>query len=230
MPKKEILRKRREKMAIYHAGIMTNILSIIFIILIFSGWLDWYFKKDNIVTKNVILRISVIAFFSIFITIPVPYLNWDINVGGYLFPLLLYFWLWLKIKPEEKLQLFASTILLAAIFFLIKELIRLDPILLFWKQNIEIPLVISVIILSVASSFFHRFLLAIGSLVFGEFIFHFHHRYYDYALILGDGAFRDLLWISTINIIVLHIALQWFISRIRIKKTLKIWKTRGKEH
>ena len=214
-------------MAIFQAGIMTNILSIIFIILIFSGWLDWYFKKDNRVTKNAIIRISVVAFFSIFITIPVPYLNWDINVGGYLFPLLLYFWLWLKIKPEEKLQLFASTILLAAIFFLIKELIRLDPILLFWKQNIEIPLIISVIILSVASSFFHRFLLAIGSHVFGEFIFHFHHRNYDYALVLGDGAFRDLLWMATINIIVLHVALQWFMSRIGIKKSIKIWKNKG---
>ncbi len=218
-------------MVIFQEGILSNILSIVFIILIFSGWFDWYFvKKENLYLKNTFLAVGVLAFFFTFVTIPIPNLNWKLSIGGFVFPMVFYFWIWLKISSEEKLQLFASTILLSAIYFLIKELIRLDPILLFWEQNLEIAFILSIVIVTVSLQLTHRLILVFGSHVFGEFIFHFHHRHFNYPLILGDGGFRDLLWLSVIDIMVLHLVLQWVVQKIKLKKPIKIWKTRGKEH
>ncbi len=203
-------------------GILTNLILVILLILIWSGWFQSFIKELG--TERSISLFLVLTFVFLFLDVQITS-NWKINIGGFLFPLIGYLVILFKEYKKERLHLLIATILLGASFFLFKELIRLDPILLVMDEVYQITLLLSVMIIIVASKLSHRIILLLGGILLGDFLFQLRHEKTLSYIYLGGSNISDILWMAVIFLIVLHSIFIGVTERVKEKK-MKIMKIR----
>ncbi|KXG43649.1 YphA family membrane protein [Tepidibacillus decaturensis] len=177
-------------------GVLTNLILLIMIILVSTGWFQSIVSE---IGKGKVIFIFLAIFILSMIELPFNY-QWKVNMGGFIVPMVFYFYFWIKGDKADKPYLFAATTLLGAIYFLFKELIRLDPILMLWNEQIEITFFLVMIVLFVSNKLVVRLALLIGGLLLGEIFYSFHHRTHFPQIILGNALQRDILWLSLIQL------------------------------
>lgn len=181
-----------------NAGVLANIIIILLIVLIFT---DWFSVVDRLGRQKTIYFLFLFLVSSQF-SISIPN-DWQINIGGFILPLLIYFVLLWAFR-KDRLYILTATLLLGSSYFLFKELIRLDPILLFWDEIYELSFFMVFILMIIAAKLQHKIMLLIGGFLLGEFLFNFNHRDVFEEIVLGNGNLRDYLWFSFVQLISYH--------------------------
>ncbi|OEF97285.1 hypothetical protein BHF71_03890 [Vulcanibacillus modesticaldus] len=211
-------------MSIINDGAISIIIQIILSILIITDWFSSTIFELG-VKKRVVLYIMA-GLLMIFISFPLRS-NWEINLGGFVLPIIGYlFILFKRVSSKDKIQVLTATLLLASSYFLLKELILLEPIILFMKESYQISILLSILVILIASKQVHRFALILGGITFGEFIFNFRHQELLYRVVVGDGEARDVLWISLLIVLILDNLIidvkNWFKKKSKLTITLRI--------
>lgn len=204
-------------MIIINSGILANLVVLILLILIYSGWFPESVAKIS--SKNQVTFFMIVTLFGFFIELPLVN-GWKINLGGFFVPLV---WVLIllvyKKKNENRLFHLVSTIaLLGASYFLLREIIRLDPVLLFIKELYQLTFFIVLITQLVVSNLKEKVALVIGGIILGELLFNLHHQTAFYQIVLGDRTTRDVLWLSLILIVFADFFLGKLKNWLRIKK------------
>jgi len=199
-------------------GVYSNLIIIGMAILIISGWFSTLVDKFGTPKKTASLIIIILVMIPFDVSLTNGII---INVGGFILPFIIYFFFWLQMTTPQRIHIFSATILLGASFFLMRELFRLDPILLFWDEKYQIPLFMTILAFIVDTELFRRILLIVGGNLLGELTFSFRNQEVMNEIVLGDGHFRDLLWISIITITTFHYVTQTLKA---ILKQKIIWK------
>lgn len=194
-------------------GILSNLILLLLFILILTGWFSDLYKTAN---KYIVIFFLPLTYIATLINIPISD-RWEINIGGFVIPLIVYIYL-LKGMKGSRIYLITATLLLGTTYFLFKELIRLDPILLFWEEIYELTLFLVIIVLIVVSKLNYRIALLIGGIQLGEFLYSFANKEFLGYLTIGNDYLRDILWFSIIEIMVIHFLFKW----------IKAWKSVGK--
>lgn len=208
-------------MIIINPGIIANFIILLIIILIITDWFTPLVKDYG---KKIVIIYLLASFIFFYTAIPINE-KWNINVGGYIFPALIYFFILFKKVKQDIVYVSTATILLGSSYFLFKELVRLDPILLFWDELYEFTLFILIITLVTASKLTHRIALLMGGLLLGELLFNLRHHNNFLVITLGDAKFRDLLWFSFSQLVILNYLLKWannIYKKVRITNFAKI--------
>lgn len=192
-------------------GVLSNLIVLLLFILILTGWFS---ELYNVANKYVVIFFLPITFLANLINIPIGD-GLKINLGGFIIPLIIYIYLLIGIE-KDRVYLITATILIGSTYFLFKEMIRLDPILLFWEELYELSLFLVVIVMVVASKLKYRIALLIGGIQLGELLFSFSNKGYLTVITLGNSNLRDVLWFSVIEIIMLYF----------LFKLIKSWRNR----
>ncbi len=198
-----------------NSGVLANMILFLFSILIITGWFHHFIEGFGS-KRNLVLYFIMIIILS---NTEVSIVNGlQINIGGFLLPIIGYLYLLFKVIKKDTLYILTATILLATSYFLFKELIRLDPVLLFWGELYQVSALLVIIIIFVVPKYTYRITLLHGGILLGEFIFYFHHRATFTNVILGDGEIRDIMWFSFIEIIIYEQIIQLIKGWIKRKK------------
>ena len=203
-----------------NSGILAILIIIVMAILIST---DWFSTLISGVGKRKVIIYLILILFTFYLNLPITN-GWKVSIGGFIIPLITYLKLVKGIK-EEKIYLLSATILLGATYFLFKEIIRLDPILLFWDELYQLSLILVLIILIIASSLKYKITLFFGGMLLGEFIFNYHHRNDVLVILLGNDQFKDLFWLGLIQIFFFYyvfMAIKQGIKRISNINIIKI--------
>lgn len=192
-------------------GVLSNLIVLLLFILILTGWFS---ELYNVANKYFVIFFLPITFLANLINIPIED-GLKINLGGFIIPLIIYIYLLIGIE-KDRVYLITATILIGSAYFLFKEMIRLDPILLFWEELYELSLFLVVIVMVVASKLKYRIALLIGGIQLGELLFSFSNKGYLTVITLGNSNLRDVLWFSVIEIIMLYF----------LFKLIKSWRNR----
>lgn len=192
-------------------GVLSNLILLLLFILILT---DWFPDLYNAANKYIVISFLPLIYLASQINLPLGD-GWKINLGGFILPLIIYIYL-LKGMQGSRVYLITATTLLGTTYFLFKELIRLDPILLFWEELYELSIFLVVIVMIVVYKLEYRIALLIGGIQFGELLFSYSNKEFFTNITLGDGNLRDVLWFSIIEIMVLHFLFKW----------IKTWRNR----
>jgi len=176
-------------------GVISNLILLLLFILILTDWFSELYKKAN---KYIVISFLPLTYLTTLINIPLSN-GWEMNLGGFILPLVVYIYL-LKGMQGSRSYLLTATMLLGTTYFLFKELIRLDPILLFWEELYELSFFLVVIVMVVVSKLEYRIALLIGGIQLGEFLFSYSNKEFFTYFTLGNSNLRDILWFSIIEI------------------------------
>lgn len=208
----------RKKVKHINAGVLTNIIFLLLIILILSGWLQSLIYHIGSEKKAAVYLILI--YVSFFLHLPIA-ANWKVNVGGFLIPGIAYFVLWIKGNLQDKMQLLAATALLGTSYFLFKELIRIDPILLIWNEVYQTAFFLILVVMLVVTKLIDRITLLLGGILLGELIFNIRHKDLFTNIVLGNAEVRDILWFSLLQVIAIHYLIVAMKEWIKRKKSIK---------
>lgn len=199
-------------------GVLSNLILFLLFILILTGWFSDLYKTAN---RYIVISFLPLTYFATLINIPISD-RWEINIGGFVVPLIVYIYL-LKGMKGSRIYLITATVLLGTTYFLFKELIRLDPILLFWEEIYELTLFLVIIVLVVVSKLNYRIALLIGGIQLGEFLFSFTNKEYLTFITIGNSYLRDILWFSIIEVVAIHFIFKWIKA---LRNSGKLWRNR----
>lgn len=197
-------------------GVLSNLIILLLYILILTGWFSDLYKTVN---KYLVITFLPLTFLANLINVPIAG-GLEVNLGGFIIPLIVYIYLLSEMKGD-RVYLITATILLGSAYFLFRELIRLDPILLFWEELYELSLFLVVIVMIVVTKLKYRIALLIGGIQLGDFLFSFTNKQFFTVLTLGSSNLRDVLWFSVIEIIMLYFLYKTIKSRRNRKLTIE---------
>lgn len=193
-------------------GVITNLILIAIAILVLTDWFSYLVKKFG--SKKIIIIFLIVTNISFLINVPI-YNEMKINIGGYIIPFFIFLYEFKRIDFKEKINLLTAVLLLGASYFFMKEIFRLDPIMLLMNEVYQIAILMVITVMIVTSKLNHRITLLIGGTLLGEFLFNLHHLDSFYNITLGNGEFRDILSIAIIEVVLVH----YFF--IQVKKIFK---------
>lgn len=169
-------------------------------ILVSTGW----FRStiEHLGTRSLVILYFIFIFFAFFIDIDLKGIR--INAGGFLFPLAGFIILWLQLVRFEKIQMGLASILLGSSYFLFKEILHLDPVLLILEESYQISILLLIIVIGVSLKPNHQILLLFGGSLFGDLMFQLRHRDSFTQLELGNREMRDILWLSILSVMLIN--------------------------
>jgi len=201
-----------------NSGVLSGLVILVLLILVASGWFTSSISKYSSNRKATLLLLVI--FIGNFLNFPLQN-GWVINVGGFVIPAVVILTILFK-DSKERLHLLTAALLLGAVYFLAKELIRLDPILLLLKELYQMSGLLVLIATLVTPGLGRKIVLLVGGILLGELYFNLHHQESFYRIVLGDGETRDLIWFSLVQLGILHIFIRelkkWLKDRRKLKK------------
>lgn len=188
-----------------NAGIMSIIIYVSMVILVLSGW--WATLLEQLQWH----RTTFVAWLTLFVVASFicisPVSSLTVNVG-LLFLAVLFCVCWRKTPPLQHLAMFSTVTLTGSVCYLIREIALLDPALLIlpdiWLQAVVTLLLVAMTVRGIRE----QLAVASGGLTLGYLLSLLAHIREMPTIVLGDGAFFDLVWGSFASLIVMHGCLQ----------------------
>ena len=208
---------------VINAGVLSNLIILFLIILISTGWFSTFI--NNVGSKRTVIIFLLFTYILTFIELPYIF-GLRINIGGFILPVIGSVFLLIKVIRKDIIHMLTATFLLGASYFLIKEIIRLDPVLLIVDEKYEIPPLIIAFVIFVIPKLINRIYLIISGIMTGEFIYIYQHQVIFDGFILGSGEARDIMWLAIVEIIILEYFLGGILSFIKNKKYYNLLKLR----
>ncbi|GAB7386246.1 hypothetical protein BSNK01_00810 [Bacillaceae bacterium] len=164
------------------------------LLLWFSGFFDNWLKKAGI-PFWALGGILIAAAFAHWVKLDVA-AGVELNAGGFLLPFLLAFAMWTKAEERYRLTLLTQAFFTGATLFLLREMFRLDPVLMVVDELYLLAVAAVVISFVAAKSFAHLFIVLAMGLSFQETLFQLGLREHLPAVELGEGYYCDLWWVT----------------------------------
>lgn len=197
-----------------NSGVLANIIVLTLLILMSTGW--FRSTVEHIGVRSLIILYFIFIFFAFLIDLDLKGVR--INAGGFLFPLAGFIILWLKLARFEKIQMGLASVLLGSSYFLIKELLYLDPVLLILEESYQITILLLFIVIGVSLKPNHQIMLLFGGSLFGDLMFQLRHRHSFAQLELGSREMRDILWLSILSVVLLNAMFPKLFNFLKKKK------------
>ncbi|MGD9678591.1 MAG: hypothetical protein AB7V16_09650 [Vulcanibacillus sp.] len=184
-------------MVLINYGVLASLIVLILNVLLLTGWFKTIIK--NMGKRKTISNYLTLTLLLFFINISITS-SWTINVGGFILPLIGTFYLLLK--EEEKIYILSSILLLGVIYFLVKEIVYIEPILLIGNDIIQSSIIISIVVIIIGTRIENQIIIALGGILFGDILFNLNHREVLVQIAFGNALTRDIIWLSLLQIIV----------------------------
>jgi hypothetical protein len=191
-------------------GYLSHILYLMMLILILTGWFS-----DKIEQRYRSWAWAFILAWPVLNLLSISYFEAFVVQASYLLIWLGAVFLWVKIPPEHQMSALTMGILLGSIVYLLKEMMRMDPVLIWLGEEMNILLIlISIVIFSFSALKARLFAMTFG-LCLGELLYVLSNvHFYVSSPILGDSSFQDLWWISATVTVFLHYSLLLVRSKV----------------
>lgn len=196
-------------------GVFSILIIILLIVLLLTDWFKTLFMRlGKTKTLCIYLALTLVLFFvNISIT---SFIN--INLGGFVLSIIGF--LYLFKKEKKKIFILSATFLLSTIYFLIKEIGYIEPVLLNKNEILQFSIIVSLVVILIETKIENQVIIIIGGILLGDFLFNINHRDVISKLILGNAMTRDIIWLSLFQILILNS----FVSELkkRVKKLMSI--------
>jgi hypothetical protein len=122
---------------------------------------------------------------------------------------------WLKIQSDQKISALTMGFLLGSVVYLLKEIMRMDPVLIILDEDLNISLLLILLVLLAFSKLSAQVFSITFGLLMGEYLFVItNSQWIANPVLLGDKPFQDLWWMTVAILIVSSKV--WNLSRARI--------------
>lgn len=190
----------------------------ILLIMLWMGWLRSFLMQIK-VKEGAFALFLALAFFFSFLNLPITG-NFHINIGLFLFPILLFSWVWGNEDKDSRMNIIASCLLLGVNLFLLRYVIRIDPVLLMMSEAYMIGFVAMILVLILGKNMKQVFLITGMGLYLMEFLYQGWVYIHSKEMLWGDGVFCDALLFSLIGAVILRRAIEWVMSCLSIRFNL----------
>jgi len=191
-------------------GYFTYLCILILFILLWMDWFEPFLKQMQIKKRAFAFYLMFYLLFS-FVTFSMFGL-FQLNVGLFVFPALLLFWGWGTENRENRMMIFSSFILVGVNLFLLRYVIRLDPVLLILEEPFLCTLVAVIFGLFLARSQKDVFLIIGSGIYLMEILFQWWTYTRGGNVYLGEGMFSDIFLLSIIGGLFLRRGFEWVMS------------------
>jgi hypothetical protein len=179
-------------------GYLSYILYSLAVILICTGWFTENVKGNNrkwmwlfAVMWPLLSWVSISIFGSITIQ------------GAFLLLLIAIVIFWLKVKSDQKISALTLGFLLGSVVYLLKEMMKMDPVLVVLDADFNIALLLTLIVLFAFSNLSARMFSITFGLVMGDYLTFFSNPYLaNTPVLLGDRSFQDLWWLTAAMVVI----------------------------
>lgn len=196
-------------------GYFTYLCIFILYILLWMNWLSPFLQQLQISEKTFALLLTLYLVFSFVI---VPYKgSVQLNVGLFIFPALLLYWVWGKEEKDSRIMTVSSVLLVGVNLFLLRYVIRIDPVLLIIGETYLCAFIAVILGLILAKSQKQAFLILGLGLYLMEFFFQWWSFTRGGAVYFGDGMFSDIFLLSLLGGLLLHRGFEWVMSCLSIR-------------
>ncbi len=202
-------------MIVINYGVFANLIIVLLIVLLLTDWFKTIFIRLG-KTKRIFLYLAI-TFVLFFVNVSITSFI-VINLGGFVLSIIGFVVL-LK-NEKEKIYILSATFLLGAIYFLIKEIGYIEPVLLYKNVIIQFSILVSLTVIIIGTKIENQVIMILGGIVLGDLLFNLNHKDVIIKLILGNAMTRDIIWLSLFQILIINS----FLSRVRIlfKKLISI--------
>jgi hypothetical protein len=185
-------------------GIQATIITIVFAILVSTGWWKKTLEDAKLTPRRTVLLLGLYLLLDPWTFASASGLKW--NVGGLLLPLLLALWaLCSRGGWAFRLQWLTGVVTVSAALIVLMTLVPLDPAFFLVDAQVLFPL--SAVVLSVCS--IRRPFVALSIAVcgmaaaaFADPLFHGHVQWSDVEF--GNGEVRDLMAYTAVGVLLFH--------------------------
>lgn len=185
-------------MIIINSGVLATLIVILINILVLTGWFKSIIEKIGKLNTISIYLVLTLIFFFINISINS---SLTINIGGLILPIIGI--LYLLRKQEEKIYIICAILLLGTIYFLIKEVIYIEPVLLLGNEVIQFSILVSLIVIVIGTKIEHQVPIVLGGILLGDLFFNLNHKEIINQITLGGALTRDIIWLSLAQILLI---------------------------
>lgn len=201
-----------------NSGHIAYLFMFILLIMLWMGWLRSFLMQIKVRERLFALFLAFSFLFS-FLNVPITD-KFSINIGLFLFPMLLFLWVWGNEDKESRMNIFASFLLLGVNLFLLRYVIRIDPVLLIMSEALMIGLVAMIIVLILGKNIKQVFLITGMGVYLMEFLYQGWVYIHSKEMVWGDGVFCDALLFSLIGAVLLRRGIEWVMSCLSIRFNL----------
>lgn len=199
-------------------GYITYLCMFILLILLWMGWLRTFLLQIGIGEKGFATLLGLYFLFSFFVLPLGDYIR--INVGLFLFPALLFFWVWGNEAGENRMNIFASFLLVGVNLFLLRYVIRIDPVLLVMNETFMVSIAAILLVLILGRDSKQVFLIGGMGVYFSELLYQGWIFFHEGQPFLGDGMFSDIILLSLLIALPLRKGIEWVMSCLTIRFNL----------
>ncbi|HBI02442.1 MAG TPA: hypothetical protein DDY49_00240 [Paenibacillaceae bacterium] len=196
-------------------GYFTYLCIFILYILLWMNWLTPFLQQMQISEKTFALLLTMYLVFS-FVVLPYQG-SVQINVGIFVFPALLLYWAWGKEGKDSRIMIVSSFLLVGVNLFLLRYIIRIDPVLLVIKESYLCAFIAIISGLILAKSQKDVFLILGSGLYLMELLFQWWSYTRGGEVYFGDGMFSDIFLLSLLGGLLLRRAFEWVMSCLSIR-------------
>jgi hypothetical protein len=196
-------------------GYFTYVCIFILFILLWMNWLVPFLQQMQISEKTFAFLLTIYVVFS-FVVLPYKG-HVQVNVGLFILPALLLYWAWGKEERDNRIMIVSSFLLVGVNLFLLRYVIRIDPVLLIMDEPYLCSSIAIILGLILAKSQKHVFLILGSGLYLMEILFQWWSYTRGGDLYFGDGMFSDIFLLSLVGGIFLRRAFEWVMSCLSIR-------------
>lgn len=176
--------------------------------LVWMGSLDLLLRELKVTRKHLLAALTVFLICS-FAFWPLSFAPVQVSLAGTLLPLILCGWLYRKMpKDRRRIHLLAS-MMIAWLLFWLRWMFFTDPVLLFWEEQLILP-VIGLVAVAIVN---RKGVAQLFSLLFSFILADVIHALYFWRLsgtcLLGDEYAQDLMWSSLSLWCILRVIWLW---------------------
>lgn len=183
-----------------NAGTLSMITYVSIAILIFSGW--W----RSLLRRIQLSRTVVVSWLTLFVMASLIHLSpanaFTVNLG---FPFMVAFVYvcWRKAPSEQHLTMFSTVTLSGSVCYFIREIAMIDPALLLFPAMWLQAVVTLLLVVMAIRGIWGQIAVLCGGITLGYTMSLFGHMRAMPMVLLGDGAFFDLLWLTFSGLLVI---------------------------
>lgn len=196
-------------------GYFTYLSIFILFILLWMNWLTPFLQQIQVSEKTFALLLTVYLVFS-FVVLPYKG-HVQINLGLFLFPAMLLYWVWAKEDKDSRIMLLSSFLLVGVNLFLLRYLIRIDPVLLFVGESYLCAMIAVILGLILAKSQKQVFIILGSGIYLMEVLFQGWSYSQGGDIYLGDGMFSDIFLLSLLGGLLLRRGIEWVLSCLSVR-------------
>ncbi|RKD25687.1 hypothetical protein BEP19_01725 [Ammoniphilus oxalaticus] len=171
------------------------------LIVIWSGWLDRFFRRHRFFPNSAMLLFTGLSLFSSWWIL--PFFAGHVRVIPFFLPIIVAAYLWIKeASAKHRVQLATASILIGVSIFLMQLLFRLDPILMFTNEKWLVAGFTILLLFVTAQRLSHQWILLALGLALSDLCLQLFNWQKTGSMLLGSAFFQDVWWISACGLAV----------------------------